>query len=156
MKISLWKYIIFALVVLSGCNKPEELPYYSRKPDNTNINKTVSPAENIPLTQIIIKPKQQVLSVIRDPFEPVTKPEKVVVDAPVIEEQQENDLLMGMRYVGLVKFGETFSALMHTEDGKGVYQVNDRVNELTITQIDEDCITFTKGSKILKLQRGDM
>jgi hypothetical protein len=157
MKISLWKWIILAMFVLSGCNKPEPLPYYSRKPDKTTTDKTKLPSvENIPLTDIIIKPKGQKLSVKRDPFEPLIKPKVDIVDARVLELQQEEDLLMGMRYVGVVKFGEAFSALMHTEDGKGVYQVNDQVNGLTITKIDESSITFTKGNKILKLQRGDL
>jgi Tfp pilus assembly protein PilP len=119
-------------------------------------SRSAEPVGDNPSAITILKPKNQSLPVTRDPFKPLMKPKKNVADTHALEQQQENDLLMGMRYLGMVKFGETFSALMHTENGRGVYQVNDQVNGLTITAIDEGGITFTKGNKTLKLQRGDL
>ena len=118
-------------------------------------NPTDVKAQNNPLSNIMVKPKLFPMAVEHDPFAPLVKPKKVEIAIPTVEEQ-EADLLMGMRYQGMVKMGETYSVLLHTPDGKGVYQINDQINGLTITAIDESSVTLTKGARTVKLKRGDL
>lgn len=114
-----------------------------------------SKPEDNPLEKIMLERIRQPLDVSHDPFVPLIIPKEAEVQFTPVE-LEEQDPLMGMRYIGLVKLGDAYSVLLHTESGKGVYQVNDQIKDLTIAAIDESSITFKKGSQVLTLQRGDM
>ena len=160
MKSSTKAYVILMAVLWAGFNHPVAMADQDsdnqQMPVETPGLRSPEPVEDKSSAITILKSESQPLPVTHDPFAPLVMSPKTVVDTHVPEQQQENDLLMGMRYLGMVKFGEIFTALLHTENGRGVYQVNDQVNGLTITAIDEGFITFTKGNKTLKLQRGDL
>lgn len=107
------------------------------------------------LSQIIDRPKQYKVPVTRDPFEPLVKMEPPAVIAKAAEEERQLDVFKGMEYAGVVKWGDAYSAYLRTDSGKGVYQVNDRVGDWTITDISEGIVTFKSGEKSYQLQRGD-
>lgn len=107
------------------------------------------------LPQIIRRPKQYKVPVLRDPFEPLVKTEPPAVIAKAVEEERQLDVFKGMEYAGVIKWGDAYSAYLRTESGKGVYQVNDRVGDWTITDISEGIVTFKNGEKTYQLQRGD-
>ncbi len=154
---------IMMIISLAGCDKPNAIE--SMFKNGSQKQQTV--AENVPavsptaivqdvqLAKIILKPERHKLSVTRDPFEPLIKPKNFDATANSVEQLQEMDALKGMEFLGLMKVGDIYSALIKTEKTKGVYKVNDQVNQLTITAIEEKSITFTKGSKTFKLKRGD-
>lgn len=105
-----------------------------------------------PLSQLIVGPGEMKVPLERDPFEPLPEPPK---PAAQVEEEPEDETFAGMQYAGLVQWGEAFSVLLKTENKKGVYQINDRIQEWTIIDINEAIVTFQKGNKTYQLQRGD-
>ncbi len=154
-------FIICALVTLTGCDQLSGMTNFKSKKHqqntaavNPNAVSAASPIEDVQLAQIILKPKRHKLTITRDPFEPLIKSKGSDGIGRSIEQLKEADALKGMQYLGMVKVGEDTSALIKTQDKKEVYKVNDQVNHLTITAIEEDVITFTQGSKTFKLKRG--
>ena len=159
MKKTLFVYIIFGIFTLTGCDKLTAMINHKAANQQaipeTAAAVSATPVEDVQLAKIILKPKRHKLTITRDPFEPLIKPKNFDATSRSIE-QQQNDDLKGMQYVGLVKVGDTISALIKTGTDKGVYKVNEQVNHLTITAIEESSITFIQGSKTFKLKRGDL
>lgn len=160
MKKNIWVFIIFVTFALTGCDQATVLigQWTGKRQaviDNSASVKAV-PVDDVQLAKIILKPKRHKLTITRDPFEPLIKPKNFDATRNAVDQHQLNDELKGMQYVGLVKVGDSFSALIRTDSKKGVYKVNDQVGQLTITAIEEGSITFIQGSKTYKLKRGDL
>lgn len=154
-------FIICVLVALTGCDQITGMMNFKSKKHqqnaaavNPNAVSAAAPIEDVQLAQIILKPKRHKLTITRDPFEPLIKSKGSNGIGRSIEQLKEADALKDMQYLGMVKVGADTSALIKTQDKKEVYKVNDQVNHLTITAIEEDVITFTQGSKTFKLKRG--
>lgn len=152
-------FLILTVMVMASFNGPAGAADPDAGQQQVSVKKAEAeasvPVKDAPLSESMLKTRRNPMAVTRDPFLPLPKPKKAQ-EVQNLEKQQEEDPLMGIRYQGLVKMGETFFVLLHTQDGKGVYQVNDQVNGLTITVIDEGSVTFVKDNETFKLQRGDL
>ncbi|MCA9398448.1 MAG: hypothetical protein KC618_01780, partial [Candidatus Omnitrophica bacterium] len=76
---------------------------------------------------------------------------------PLMFEQNIEDLLQSIKYYGYVKVNQEYSALLIINEEKGVFNINDTVKELTISDINQDYIVFKNAdnARTYKLQRGE-
>ncbi|MBL8013029.1 MAG: hypothetical protein JNN05_04200 [Candidatus Omnitrophica bacterium] len=108
-----------------------------------------------PLSELIVRPEEIHVPIDKDPFEPVVKVEPPELTAQKRQQEKEVEVFKTMDYIGMVKVGEKFFALIKTPETKKVYQVSDRIGPWAITHISETKIGFQNGGKIYQLQRGD-
>lgn len=148
---NLTRILIVSLVTLTTA-LPEISLAQTRKADNADLDELVAPEK---LPEIIGRPKQEKITVSRDPFAPLIKTQPPAEVAKAAEEERRMDVFKGMEYAGVIKWGERYSAYIRTDSGKEVYQINDRVGDWTITDISEQIITFKNGDNTYQLQRGD-
>lgn len=148
-------FILFLLLPLAGCD--QLMNWYRRStskfadvensPQAAQTSVEKLDVQDIDLAKILVKPERHELQINRDPFKPLLE-----TDTPNV--QAKEDPLANMQFVGVVKVGDTFSALIKTEKGKNVYSVNDKLGELVIINITEEFVEFKKGEEVHQLKRG--
>ncbi|HBR14532.1 MAG TPA: hypothetical protein DD723_03180 [Candidatus Omnitrophica bacterium] len=137
---------------VTGCDQLSRLiAHKEQKETQTTQSAVIQMVDNPQLAQMILKPKQERIVVSRDPFKPVTA--RSVVTAKVID-QGADDLVSGMEYLGVVRVGERYSALLKSNQIKGVFSVHDRISQLTVVDIQEDFVMLNNGTKSYKIKRG--
>ncbi len=153
-------YIIFFLILvlpLAGCDWLMEVyGIRKRRPqaDQEEISQELVPeVQSTELAKLIIRPKPKILKVQRDPFKPlITKERKTTLNG---QEIPDDTFLTDVHFLGVVKFGEHYSALLRTSEAKGAFNVGEKVGTYVLTDIKEDYIVFTKGEKTYKIKRGE-
>lgn len=113
------------------------------------------PVENVDLAKMLLKPKRQRIYVNRDPFKPLFVGVKTEAKDEKKEELSIEAILNQLDFMGVVKMGDRFTALIRNEKGKNVYIAGDKINELTIVEIKEDHIILKKGDKNYTLNRSN-
>ena len=162
-KIRIFLTILFLGVSLSGCGRKIGVERYFKDKvahltESPKEPEAARPVEDVRLAQIILRKKPYKLSVAADPFEPLLK-EKPAVAVPAAvkaKEIKEEDPLLGMQYLGMIKVVDETSVLLQTPKGKEVFKLNDEVNHLTLVEINGEFVTFRKESREYKLKRGVM
>jgi hypothetical protein len=159
MKSMTWLIIVFCAFSLSGCDQFRQAMRVFNKKAVAKVReaRAISEAGNDAdalLAEVILKPKQQKLSIKSDPFQPLYA-------QGLFSDQEHPDatangavLMNGLVYNGMVKAGEVASVLLQTPKGNVVRVLNDQVQGLTITGIDPEFITFSKDGKTFQLKRG--
>lgn len=158
MKLSHQLLIVCLCVFSMGFKDPIKTSSAGR-PSRTKSDATPSSQSGFtmpqPLSELIVSPSQIHIPVENDPFRPVVKVQPPAQIAEKALEGPSLEFFKGMKYAGMVKWGDKFSVLIKTGDAKGVYQISDRIQQWTIINITESIITFQNGKKIYQLQRGD-
>ena len=137
--------IILFLCLVTGCRK-SSLPKESQAPIEPVVNAVTSEE----LAQVILKPKPLDIQVPRDPFRPLFSQvgSDGSVRSPIAGE-------MDIAYVGVIKIGEEYFALLRYGDKKGVFKLNDQINSLKITEIREDYVMLQHDQQSIKIKRGE-
>lgn len=155
-KIILLLIFILGILPLTGC---EEYAYFfkMRKYKAEQLAKEEKKVEfnvmdNTQLAKIILKPEKYKLSIKKDPFEPVLSKGLDNLDLKTISLKQ---LLSTFEYLGVVKIGDSSSALLKVDNKKKVYAVGENIKTLIISKIESDFIVLKKGDEIFKLKRGE-
>ncbi len=110
--------------------------------------------ESTELAKLIIKPTPKPLRVERDPFKPLLEKKSKIVRGDQGLEVQD-DMLENVDFLGVVRIGNNFSALLRTSETKGAFNLGENVGSFKITEISQDYVIFTKGEKTYKIKRGD-
>jgi hypothetical protein len=138
--------ILFSLLVC-GCIQFHEL-------SSINNNKSAATEAEIPkvespdLAKMILRPKRSSLDITRDPFLPLTEKNKLPT---IIESNVDN--LEDVHFLGTVKVNDQYLALVANNKGKDVYKLQNQIRNFTITEIGENEITLTNGTKEIKMKR---
>ena len=101
------------------------------------------------LAKIIIKPSPKVLKVQRDPFKPLISRKRKNLSGTQ-DDQADEDVLEDVKFLGVVKIGDSFSALLRTNEAKGAFNIGEKVGAYTISEITQEEVTFTKEDKTYK------
>ena len=153
--------VIMLVFFLSGCDELLKTVVPKKKrvkpPEPVSV---VQYMDNIDLAKLILKPAPYQLKVTRDPFKPLIEktdgealPAAPQMDSDIVRELEEK--VKKIKYLGALKMGDEYSALVKTEKKKGVYKVNDSLDEFTIIEIHPDHLVLQKNRFTFKLKRGD-
>lgn len=148
------RMLIFALLVFvtSGCDVVKS--FQKIEQESVLADETPQLVELIDdemLAKLIIKPKKFELNVTRDPFKPL---EKFLHSKEDAAELTPDEIIDGMEYLGVVKINSHYSAFLKTKNAKGVFNISDRVNQMEITDIQENYVLLKKGNKTYHIKRG--
>ena len=162
------KYLIAVLLLtlsLTGCRELAKVSrffygYKGPKKQTVEEQKIVLPKFDQPeLAKLILRPAMKKTAIQRDPFQPIiayshgsNRSEAAFLD------DSEEGALNNLTFLGVIKVGDKYSALLKNDLKKGergIYSVNDRINGLTITEINEDQIVLQNGTRNFSLKRGN-
>ena len=145
--------ILFVLIGIFG-TACEDLRKISLQQDKkkTPEAKKEDVVDSPQLAQLILKPKRPKLDISRDPFEPLfwEAKENPTKGAPL----SNVDMLEDVKFLGLVRIGDTVSALLKTKSGKKMYHLDDQIREYKITDITGIGVVLTNGQRTIKVKRG--
>ena len=111
----------------------------------------------------LCNPKRQEFVLQKDPFKPFIiekkKPRKKVRKLGYVKKEEEPvelediDLNGEINYIGWVKLGDEYSALLRSQSGKGIFKKNEKIGEYTIEKIELNRIIFRYGKRKAILER---
>ncbi len=136
--------IITLFFLIQGCDR---LPFKKKEPPAPKAE--IKRIENTELAKVILKPQREKLNLDRDPFKPITSSASAVGYTPTGETELKN-----VKILGVTKINDEFRALLNVNDKKGVYKVDDMVDQYKITEIMKDQIMLSNGSQTITLKRG--
>jgi hypothetical protein len=141
-------------LVTIGCD-PSRVPL-TKKPvvSDTTDDPLIERIKTPQLARMILKPQKAELKVSRDPFTPLfTSKEEAKANSPQVNETASpiEDLI----FLGVVRMNEEYLALLKDNLKKGLFRVNEKVKDFTITDIQEDEVTLNNGVRTIKIKRGD-
>ncbi len=146
-------FILILNVSLCGCGMGKDYLRKQREQQEPQPAPLVQMVESTDLAKVIIKPKQEKLVVEKDPFMPLFNKGKGMqnVDGTFAQNFRK------VRYLGLIRMDDQFSALLITDEKKGVYQVHDKIKGFIIRDIkpDEVVLTTESGDKTFSLKRSE-
>ncbi|MCA9406052.1 MAG: hypothetical protein KC684_05905 [Candidatus Omnitrophica bacterium] len=153
--INIFIILICVVVVCSGCNNRRKQQQALR--EELKNEPLIEMIDSTELAKIILKPERPDLRIKRDPFTPLNAKIPEEGEDPLMFEQNIEDLLQSIKYYGYVKVNQEYSALLIINEEKGVFNINDTVKELTISDINQDYIVFKNAdnARTYKLQRGE-
>jgi len=112
----------------------------------------------------ILKPERKMLMVTHDPFEPIivmpTRNEAIAAGAKLnnkpaaVAGKPPGDDLNDVRVVGIVRLDNDFRAFVFVGDKPRVVNVQDKIREFTIVNINMDLIVLNSGLKRIIKKRG--
>src|SRR4030095_8337078 len=140
--------ILILVLATSGCEQiePQARALLKKKKSVTVQEQAplVSMMDDTRLAKLILKPKPYELKVTRDPFKPlIERSDKSGGQLPAGNAdlyKVEQDKVSKMRYLGVFKIGDQYSALIRTEKKKSVFKINDDIEGFTVMEIHEDHI----------------
>ncbi len=159
MKILNRLFLLGLVLFLSGCDQLNSLFLPKKKaPPVVEAKPIVPMLEDTDLAKLILKPEPYKLKVTRDPFKPLIERKEALEkgtqeDAVLYQMSQEQ--VKKMKYLGLIKMADQYSALIKTEKRKGVYKLNDEVEGFYITGIAPDHVVLEKQNMTFNLKRGE-
>ncbi|MCA9407978.1 MAG: hypothetical protein H6755_07515 [Candidatus Omnitrophica bacterium] len=147
--------VLIAVLCICGCDNIAFMKsYYKQQKEIKEKAKepVISFIDDTDLAKIILTPKvNKDFDFSRDPFQPLGKGNYMSAFTSTADTNIGN-----VAYLGIVKIGDEFSALIQTENNKGVYKINDQVNnKVTIIDIHEDYVMLEKGDEQYKIKRGE-
>ena len=143
--------LIFIGIFGTSCDDIQQMTSLQGKKKTTEVKKEDA-VESAQLAQLILKPKRPKLDISRDPFEPLFF-DKQAANTKALPSTQ-GDRLDDVRFLGLVRVGDTISALIKTKSGKKMYHVEDNIREYKIREITELNVVLTNGQRTIKVKRG--
>lgn len=156
--ISRWIFLILIVMTFTSCDWLMDVYGIRKKRNRTpeeiaQSEELVEEVQSTELAKLIIKPVPVPLRVKRDPFKPLFEAKKNTSNSSQTEE--EEDIFDSVDFLGVVKIGDRFAALLKTPDIKGAFVIGERVGVYTISEIAQEYVVFTKGEKTYKIKRGD-
>lgn len=147
--------LILIIMTLTSCDWLMEV-YGIRKrrapSDMAESEELVPEIKRTDLAKVIIKPKTDLLKVERDPFKPlVVKKRKRIEGVQVVEDS----ILKDVDFLGVVRIGDKYSALLRTSDAKGAFMIGEKIGPYELTEISQEYIVFSKDNQTFKIKRGD-
>ncbi len=163
MKPLLYMTTLLALIIsCGGCNF-SSVSLFSwldkKEAEAPKVEPLVPVMEDESLAQLVLKPKPYQLNVKRDPFKPLidanAKKKGPMTEDLQLAEMQNQEMIKRFQLLGIVKVGESVSALIQTETKKSAYAVGDVVESFTVREILDDQVLLAKGDRVYYLKRGE-
>ena len=142
--------ILITILILSlmgvGCNRVAKImPLKKEAPAAPAVKKV----ESLELAKLILKPKKVEIDVSKDPFKPLINKEKEPLNSMEVYNPED------LQFLGVVRVGEEYSALLKNEIQKGVFRIDDKIKDYTIVNIEETSVVLSNGNKTITLKRGE-
>lgn len=153
MRPCLFAIILLGLLGTLGCEEYRAVV----SPPKSDSKKTAAPlvkrVESPDLAKFILKPVREKIDVTRDPFRPLPIVQSSEKAKDTLTEQPD---LADWKLVGVVKMDAEFVALLKSKNRRGVFRVNDKIQNYTVISIDEKQVIFNNGSSKIIMKRGDI
>ena len=105
--------------------------------------------ESPQLAQLILKPNRPKLDISKDPFKPL-----FVEKNGSGKNRAGGDSLDDVKFLGLVRVGDTASALLQTKSGKKMYNLDDSLRGYKVMGISEAEVVLKNDKRTIKVKRG--
>lgn len=124
-----------------------------RKTTGTEASEELVPEiKRTDLAKVIIKPKTDLLKVERDPFKPLVVKKRKRIQGVTVD---EDSILKDVDFLGVVRIGDNYSALLRTSDAKGAFTLGEKIGPYELTDITQEYIVFSKDNQTYKIKRGE-
>jgi len=138
------------LFVIVGCDDLRTDVSTSVPPPPSKPLITVNRVDNPVLAKLILKPSREKINIERDPFQPLLLNQ----DAPDVALPAPTPDFADWQVVGIIKSEDQYTVLLKNKKGRGVYRVNDKIQNFTIVSIDENQVVLSNGKNKVTMKRG--
>jgi len=141
--------IIFIAFFLFGCGQKKGTK--TRASAKKNKTETLQIIDSPQLAKLILKPVREKYDLKRDPFAPLSSLTK---SSYIGQSMMDTHNVRDMKLLGVAKINDEFIAFLKGNTNKGTYRINDKINDYTITEINNDKVVLNNGAQIVILKRG--